>query len=121
MADDRTPFETRLADVFERYADLAPLEIDPWVVTQAAVAAPGPRWRSRLGWKTAGVDGRGWTRLILPLALVGLLIAALGSALWVGSQQDRAPLVDRGPTLPAAVRRRGGRARGHAHRQRRRA
>ncbi|MDH4143526.1 MAG: hypothetical protein OEV61_13035, partial [Chloroflexota bacterium] len=102
MADERTPFETRLADVFERYADLAPLEIDPWVVTQAAVASSRRGWRG-IGWMPGPMDdARARSRLLVPLALLGLLLAAVGAALWVGSQQhDRNQLVDRGPTLPA--------------------
>jgi len=96
MADDRAAFEARLADVFDRYADRAPVDIDPWVVAQAAARSPAPGWRSRIAWPPAPrAQDRGWLQLAIALALVGLLLAAFGMAMWVGGQrQDPALLTD---------------------------
>jgi hypothetical protein len=97
MADDRTPFETRLADVFERYADLAPVEIDPWVVTQTAVASSGRGWRSGLGWRGNTLRAGVAMAAVVIVAVVGLDLLP-GSSPGSGATPSASPSPSPSPT-----------------------
>ncbi|MEO8230497.1 MAG: hypothetical protein ABI628_12150, partial [Chloroflexota bacterium] len=74
-------FEARLADAFERYADLAPVAVEP-SIAQLAVASAGPRRRAGM----PGVLGR---RTLVLAVLALMLLAALAAALVVGSLINR--------------------------------
>jgi hypothetical protein len=80
---DRTAFEARLGDAFDRLVAPAPVEVDARVV--AALAAQAPRRASRLAMGTRVLPLRG----VMILGLITVLIAA--AAIAAGAMLRRPP------------------------------
>lgn len=76
---DPVTFESRLADAIGRYADLAPVDVEPASMTLAVATESGPRLTVRWG----APFGRSWVAI---LVLIGLLAAAVVGAALVGAE-----------------------------------